>query len=125
MERFFIFLERFYIFWERFFIFEDEIFDFIWCNGVLHHTKNASEAFKCILPPLKKGGYIFLGLYNKFGRFRTKFRRYVYKIFGKKIITKLDPVLRKIPNEIVKHIKNCKMWVFINMIIFDKMKKIN
>ena len=80
-------------------IFEDEIFDFIWCSGVLHHTKNPSEAFKCILQPLKKDGYIFLGLYNKFGRFRTMFRRYVYKIFGKKIVTKLDPVLRKIPNE--------------------------
>ena len=79
-------------------IFKDEVFDFIWCNGVLHHTKNPYEAFKCLLPYLKKNGYIFVGLYNKIGRFRTKFRKYIYKIFGKKILIKLDPVLRSIPS---------------------------
>jgi len=79
--------------------FKDKSFDFIWCNGVLHHTKDPYEAFKCIIPSLKKNGYILLGLYNKFGRFRTKFRKYVYKFFGKKIIVKLDPVLRNIPNK--------------------------
>ena len=80
-------------------IFEDEVFDFVWCNGVLHHTKNPYEAFKSIIPCLKKNGYIFVGLYNKIGRFRTKFRKYVYKIFGKATVIKLDPVLRSIPNE--------------------------
>ena len=79
-------------------IFEDEAFDFIWCNGVLHHTDNPYEAFRCITPNLKKGGYIFVGLYNKFGRFRTKFRKYIYKLFGKKVLIKFDPVLRKIPD---------------------------
>ena len=79
-------------------IFKDEVFDFVWCNGCLHHTKNPYEAFKSIIPCLKKNGYIFIGLYNKIGRFRTKFRKYIYKIFGKKIIMKLDPVLRNIPN---------------------------
>jgi 2-polyprenyl-3-methyl-5-hydroxy-6-metoxy-1,4-benzoquinol methylase len=77
-------------------IFKDEVFDFIWCNGVLHHTKNPYGAFKCLLPYLKKNGYIFVGLYNKIGRFRTKFRKYIYKIFGKKILIKFDPVLRSI-----------------------------
>ena len=79
-------------------IFKDEVFDFIWCNGVLHHTKNPYGAFKCLLPYLKKNGYIFVGLYNKIGRFRTKFRKYIYKIFGKKILIKFDPVLRSIPS---------------------------
>ena len=79
-------------------IFKDEVFDFIWCNGVLHHTKNPYEAFKCLLPYLKKNGYISVGLYNKIGRFRTKFRKYIYKIFGKKILIKFDPVLRSIPS---------------------------
>mgnify|MGYP000179761508 CR=1 FL=1 len=79
-------------------IFKDEVFDFVWCNGVLHHTQNPYEAFKSIIPCLKKNGYIFVGLYNKIGRLRTKFRKYIYKIFGKKILIKLDPVLRNIPN---------------------------
>ena len=79
-------------------VLKDEFFDFIWCNGVLHHTDNPYEAFRCIIPNLKKGGYIFVGLYNKFGRFRTKFRKYIYKLFGKKVLIKFDPVLRKIPD---------------------------
>ena len=79
-------------------IFNDESFDYIWCNGVLHHTKNPQESFKSIIPYLKTNGYIFVGLYNKIGRFRTKFRKYIYKLLGKKILMKLDPVLRKIPN---------------------------
>ena len=80
-------------------IFKDEVFDFVWCNGVLHHTKNPYEAFKSIIPCLKKNGYIFVGLYNKIGRFRTKFRKYIYKFFGKEILIKLDPVLRNIPKK--------------------------
>ena len=80
-------------------IFKDNTFDFIWCNGVLHHTKNPYEAFKNIVPYLKKDGYIFVGLYNKIGRIRTKLRKYIYKIFGKNILIKFDPVLRNIPKD--------------------------
>tara|TARA_X000000368_G_C22948786_1_gene675645 strand:- start:216 stop:1121 length:906 start_codon:yes stop_codon:yes gene_type:complete len=79
--------------------FNSEVFDFIWCNGVLHHTKDPYEAFKSIIPSLKKNGYILLGLYNKIGRLRTKIRKYIYKFFGKKIVIKLDPVLRSIPTD--------------------------
>jgi len=78
-------------------IFLDEFFDFIWCNGVLHHTKNPYEAFRSVIPSLKKNGYIFLGLYNKIGRIRTKIRKYIYKLLGKNILIKFDPVLRNIP----------------------------
>ena len=49
--------------------------------------------------PLKKDGYIFLGLYNRYGRIRTIIRKYLYKIFGKKILFILDPVLRKTPKD--------------------------
>ena len=77
-------------------IFKEEIFDFVLCNGVLHHTKNPSLAFSNIAKCLKKDGYILVGLYNKIGRFRTKFRKFLYKILGRKIIMFMDPVLRKI-----------------------------
>ena len=77
-------------------IFENEIFDFILCNGVLHHTENPSKAFSNIVGHLKKNGYILVGLYNKIGRFRTKFRKNIYKIFGKNSVMFLDPVLRKV-----------------------------
>lgn len=77
-------------------IFNDEIFDFIWTNGVLHHTKNPSLAFDIISKSLKRNGYILVGLYNRFGRIRTLIRRLFYKIFGKSLIMILDPTLRNL-----------------------------
>ena len=80
-------------------IFNEEVFDFIWSNGVLHHTKDPYLAFKILTKNLKQNGYILIGLYNKFGRLRTIFRRFLYKIFGKKIVMLLDPTLRNLKND--------------------------
>ena len=81
-------------------IFDDvlkkNIFDFIWCNGVLHHTKDPYGAFKILIKSLKKNGYVLIGLYNKYGRARTLFRKYIFKIFGKKFLSVLDPTLRNL-----------------------------
>ena len=81
-------------------IFDDVLqknyFDFIWTNGVLHHTKNPKKAFEITVKSLKNEGYILVGLYNKVGRLRTKIRKYLYKLFGKKLIMIMDPVLRNI-----------------------------
>jgi SAM-dependent methyltransferase len=77
-------------------VFNNKSFDFIWINGVLHHTKNPSLAFDLISKYLKNNGYILLGLYNKYGRLRTLFRRILYKIFGSTLIKILDPTLRNI-----------------------------
>ncbi len=74
----------------------DEYFDFIWCNGVLHHTKNPYLAFEILIKSLKKDGYVLIGLYNKIGRFRTLIRKYLYKLFGVKILEVLDPTLKKL-----------------------------
>ena len=81
-------------------IFDDvlkkDIFDFIWCNGVLHHTKDPYGAFKILIKSLKKNGYVLIGLYNKYGRIRTLCRKYIFKIFGKKFLSILDPTLRSL-----------------------------
>ena len=81
-------------------IFDDvlanDYFDFIWCNGVLHHTKDPYLAFTTIIKSLKKKGYVLVGLYNKIGRFRTLFRKYLSKIFGNKIFDWFDPTLKKL-----------------------------
>lgn len=87
-------------------IFHDETFDFIWTNGVLHHTKNPKLAFDIISKYLKKNGHILVGLYNRYGRARTLFRRFLYKIFGKSIIMLLDPTLRKIKKDNDNQIKS-------------------
>ena len=77
-------------------VISDEFFDFIWCNGVLHHTKDPYGAFEILIQSLKKNGYVLIGLYNKYGRLRTLIRKYLYKIFGKKLLLKIDPTLRNL-----------------------------
>ena len=77
-------------------VFNDKTFDFIWTNGVLHHTKNPSLAFDTISKYLKNNGYILVGLYNRYGRLRTIFRRILYIIFGEFIVKLLDPTLRNL-----------------------------
>ncbi len=79
-------------------IFDDVLsknyFDFIWCNGVLHHTKNPYTAFEITAQSLKNNGYILVGLYNKIGRIRTLVRKYISKIFGIKFLELFDPTLK-------------------------------
>ena len=77
-------------------VLKDDYFDFIWTNGVLHHTKDPKKAFEITVKSLKNEGYILVGLYNKLGRIRTKIRKYLYKIFGRRVVLLLDPVLRNI-----------------------------
>ena len=77
-------------------VLSDEVFHFIWTNGVLHHTKDPYGAFKILIKSLKTEGYVLVGLYNKLGRMRTVLRGYIYKIFGRKIIEKIDPTLRNL-----------------------------
>ena len=77
-------------------VLKDEFFDFIWTNGVLHHTKDPYGAFRILIKSLKKEGYVLVGLYNRFGRFRTIFRRYIFKTFGRAIIERIDPTLRNL-----------------------------
>ena len=88
-------------------VLKEDYFDYIWCSGVLHHTRNPNEAFKIIVKSLKKDGYILIGLYNKIGRVRTILRKYLYKIFGKKILMLIDPTLRNLKNDE----KEQKSWI--------------
>lgn len=74
----------------------DNYFDFIWCNGVLHHTKDPYKAFQIVSKSLKKEGYILVGLYNKIGRLRTILRKYMSKLFGVKFIEIFDPTLKNL-----------------------------
>ena len=77
-------------------VLKDDFFDFIWCNGVLHHTKDPYGAFEILIKSLKKEGYVLIGLYNKIGRIRTIIRKYLYKIFGKRFLMIADPTLRNL-----------------------------
>ena len=65
--------------------FKKDFFDFTISNGVLHHTKDARKAFKCLVEVTKPGGLIVIGLYHKYGRFFTKVKQKLAKLLGKNI----------------------------------------
>jgi ubiquinone/menaquinone biosynthesis C-methylase UbiE len=50
-------------------------FDYIFCNGVLHHTNNPYLGFQNIVRFAKSGTYIIVGLYNSYGRLRLRVKR--------------------------------------------------
>tara|TARA_B110000305_G_C19361990_1_gene599938 strand:+ start:196 stop:1098 length:903 start_codon:yes stop_codon:yes gene_type:complete len=80
-------------------VLKDNFFDFIWCSGVLHHTKNPYNAFEILIKSLKKEGFVLIGLYNRIGRIRTIIRKYFYKLFGTIILNILDPTLRNLKKD--------------------------
>ena len=82
-------------------IFREESFSLVICNGVLHHTSDPFLGFKSISGLVKKGGYIIVGLYNKYGRIVTDIRRMIFKIFGNRFQF-LDTRLRENINDVRK-----------------------
>lgn len=74
-------------------IFREESFPFVICSGVFHHTSAPFAGFQSISRLVKKGGYILIGLYNRYGRITTDIRRTIFRIFGDHFKF-LDPCLR-------------------------------
>lgn len=57
-----------------------EKFDYVFCNGVLHHTPNPYLGFQNIVKITKDEGFIIIGLYNAYGRLMLKIRQNIAKI---------------------------------------------
>jgi SAM-dependent methyltransferase len=74
-------------------LFDDEYFDYIISIGCLHHTQDPKKAFFSIEKKLKKGGFMILGLYHKYGRIYTKIRKKIFSLLGEKAFF-LDKYLR-------------------------------
>jgi len=68
-------------------------FDVVYTSGVLHHTRDPQQSFEAILPLLRPGGTIVIGLYNAFARIPLRLRRAVARLSGYRWIP-CDPVLR-------------------------------
>lgn len=63
----------------------DESFDYVFSNGVLHHTADAYRGFRGLCRLVKKGGYLAIGLYNKYGRMLLDLRKVIFKLTGGKL----------------------------------------
>jgi SAM-dependent methyltransferase len=92
-------------------VFPDQVFDFVWCNGVLHHTNNSYNGFVNLVKKLKKDGIVIVGLYNRFGRIRTIIRKYFYKILGKRFLFIFDPYLRKLKKDYYNNMEKINAWI--------------
>jgi SAM-dependent methyltransferase len=75
--------------------FEREQFDVVLCNGVLHHTSDPYGGFKAILPLVRPGGHIVIGLYNTYGRLMMDLRRGFFRMTGG-AAKWIDPYLRSV-----------------------------
>ncbi|MDO8431280.1 MAG: class I SAM-dependent methyltransferase [Candidatus Binatus sp.] len=62
--------------------FKPDSFDLVISNGVLHHTADPFEGFKSIGKLVRAGGYVVVGLYNKFGRLPLDLRRVLFRLTG-------------------------------------------
>ncbi len=97
-------------------IFLENSFDMVWCSGVLHHTVNPYLGFKILCKYLKPGGYIVVGLYNKYSRLRTTIRRKIYnsisnEILKKNYINNFDPYLRKLSKNKIINSDKIESWI--------------
>lgn len=75
--------------------FRDEAFDFIFCNGVLHHTPEPYRGFQEAVRLVKPGGHLFLGLYNSYGRLALDLRRCIFHVTKSGWLRNLDGFMRK------------------------------
>ncbi len=74
-------------------IFREESFDVVLCNGVLCAVADPYAGFQSVSRLVKRGGYLLVGLYNRYGRLITDLRRALIGTFGERF-TFLDPNLR-------------------------------
>jgi len=69
-------------------------FDFVFSNGVLHHTADARGGFREVCQLAKRGGYVILGLYNPYGRLMLNVRKALFRVTGGRFLW-LDFVMRQ------------------------------
>jgi SAM-dependent methyltransferase len=75
-------------------VFKPAQFDVVLCNGVLHHTADPFGGFRGLVPLVKPGGYMVVGLYNRYGRLMTDTRRSIFRLTGGRARW-IDPILRR------------------------------
>ena len=68
---------------------KENSFDIVFSNGVLHHTPNTYEAFKKIIPLVKKDGIVSIWVYGNYWSRKTKNLDFIRE----KITSKIPPKL--------------------------------
>ena len=72
--------------------FKKNSFDFVWCNGVIHHTNNFKKGLSELVRICKKDGYIWLYLYGTGGIFwnarkeMNKFMKSIPELYSSEVL---------------------------------------
>lgn len=72
-----------------------EPFDYVFCNGVLHHTSDPYGGFRKLVEITRPGGRIVVGLYNRYGRSMLRVRRRVVRLISRVAPAAKDRAIRK------------------------------
>jgi 2-polyprenyl-3-methyl-5-hydroxy-6-metoxy-1,4-benzoquinol methylase len=72
-----------------------ESFDYVFCNGVLHHTSDPYGGFRNLVAITRPGGRIVVGLYNRYGRSMLRVRRRVVRLLSRVDPKAKDRAIRK------------------------------
>ena len=72
-----------------------ECFDYVFCNGVLHHTSDPYGGFRKLVEITRPGGRIVVGLYNRYGRSMLRMRRRVVRLISRVAPTAKDRAIRR------------------------------
>jgi len=65
-------------------VFPPESFHLVIATGVLHHTSAPLLGLETLVRLAKPGGFVVVGLYNKFGRLPTDLRRFLFRLTGER-----------------------------------------
>lgn len=74
--------------------FREQSFDYVFSNGVLHHTADAELGFAQLVRLVKRGGHIVVGLYNRYGRLLLNARKRIFRLTNRRFLW-LDFVIRR------------------------------
>jgi SAM-dependent methyltransferase len=72
----------------------EESFDYVFCNGVLHHTADPYGGFQVLCRLVKPHGYIAVGLYNTYARLFLEIRRLIFRLTQNRLLW-LDYFMRQ------------------------------
>ena len=86
-------------------------FDLVVSNGVLHHTENCFLSFQKISKFVKKGGYLYIGLYHRYSReIMLKFFKSYLNWYGEKSTYNLFKKMNNINKELGESKTYCYSW---------------
>lgn len=89
---------------------EKNRYDEIISVGVLHATPSAKETFAALIPALKPGGYLTVGLYSAYGRIENRIARFLVRLLAGDRVDRRMRVARRLFGRGVSDVRLADMY---------------